>query len=82
MTRWILAGALLAAGAFAVPPAWRHWQVVAAADDPVLLSQRRLQDALPAERLTVWLSQTAPREPSVRIEPAMWLVFGACAAPK
>ena len=37
--------------------------------------------ALPAERLTAWLSQVAPREPSVRIEPAMWLVFGACAAP-
>lgn len=37
--------------------------------------------ALPAERLTAWLSQSAPREPSVRIEPAMWLVFGACAVP-
>lgn len=37
--------------------------------------------ALPAERLTAWLSQTAPREPSVRIEPAMWLIFGACVEP-
>lgn len=52
MKRWILAGALLAAGAFAVPPAWRQWQVVAAADDPVLLSQRRLDEILPPERLS------------------------------
>ncbi len=37
--------------------------------------------ALPTERLTAWLSQVAPREPSVRIEPTTWLVFGACAAP-
>jgi len=37
--------------------------------------------ALQAERLTAWLSQVAPREPSVRIEPATWLVFGPCAAP-
>jgi len=37
--------------------------------------------ALPVERLTAWLSQTAPREPSVQVEPATWLVFGACAAP-
>jgi heterotetrameric sarcosine oxidase gamma subunit len=37
--------------------------------------------ALPVEQLTAWLSKTAPCEPSVRIEPATWLVFGACAAP-
>ncbi len=34
--------------------------------------------ALPAGRLTAWLSHMAPREPAVRLEPAMWLVFGAC----
>jgi len=33
--------------------------------------------ALPAERLTAWMSRTAPRVPAIRIETRMWLVAGA-----
>ncbi len=33
------------------------------------------------ERLTAWLSRQAPTAPAVRIEPQLWLVFGACGMP-
>ncbi len=33
--------------------------------------------ALPAERLTAWLSQAAPRVPAIHVETRMWLVVDA-----
>ncbi len=46
-----LVTAVVAGGVVLAPPAWRHWQIVAAADDPVALSERRLDAALDAGRV-------------------------------
>ncbi|WP_156323294.1 hypothetical protein [Bosea sp. AAP35] len=42
---------LAAAGTLVLPPGWQHWQLLAAADDPVALSELRLPKALSAPRL-------------------------------
>jgi hypothetical protein len=46
-----LALALAGIGTLVVPPAWRHWQEIEAASDPVALSRLRLDGALTASRL-------------------------------
>ncbi|AMJ60138.1 hypothetical protein [Bosea sp. PAMC 26642] len=51
MKRLIMAIALVSVGAVVAPQAWRHWQIVAAADDPVALSQLRLDEALSPQRV-------------------------------
>lgn len=43
--------ALAAAGTLVLPPGWQHWQLLAAAEDPVALSELRLAGALSAARL-------------------------------
>jgi hypothetical protein len=43
--------ALAAAGMLVLPQGWQHWQLLAAADDPVALSELRLTRALSAPRL-------------------------------
>jgi hypothetical protein len=48
----ILLPGLAGAGLFIAPSAWRHWQLQAAADDPVALSALRLDEALTQERLS------------------------------
>lgn len=48
---------LAAAGALAVPAGWRHWQIQLAAEDPVALSQLRLDEALGPARLASEIDQ-------------------------
>lgn len=43
--------ALLAGGSVIAPAGWRHWQLLNAADDPVALSQLRLNGILTRERI-------------------------------
>lgn len=43
--------ALAAAGTLVLPQGWQHWRLLAAADDPVALSELRLTRALSAARL-------------------------------
>jgi len=58
--------AFAAAGMLVLPPGWRHWELVAAADDPVALSDLRLRDAFSAERLDAELTSTiAARDPEL-----------------
>lgn len=42
---------LAAAGTLVLPPGWQHWQLLAAAEDPVALSDLRLAQVLSAQRL-------------------------------
>ncbi|KRE13939.1 hypothetical protein ASE63_18250 [Bosea sp. Root381] len=42
---------LAAMGTLVLPPGWQHWELLAAADDPVALSDLRLRDALSTERI-------------------------------
>jgi hypothetical protein len=51
LTIALLAG-LVGAGLYVAPPAFRHWQLYAAADDPVALSGLRLDAALTQGRLS------------------------------
>jgi len=61
-----LALALAGAGTLVVPPAWRHWQLIGAANDPVALSQLRLDDAFTAARLESEVdSAIAARDPEL-----------------
>jgi hypothetical protein len=48
----ILLPGLTGAGLYVAPPAWRHWQLHWAADDPVALSALRLDEALTQARLS------------------------------
>ncbi len=48
----ILLPGLVGAGLYVAPPAWRHWQLQAAAGDPVALSALRLDEALTQSRLS------------------------------
>jgi hypothetical protein len=53
--------ASVAAGLFVVPPAIRHWQLQAAADDPVALSQLRLDGVASADRLAAEIDAALAR---------------------
>ncbi|MBX9910676.1 MAG: hypothetical protein K2Z25_18460, partial [Beijerinckiaceae bacterium] len=48
----ILLPGVTGAGLYVAPPAWRHWQLHLAADDPVALSALRLDEALTQARLS------------------------------
>lgn len=51
----LLLPGLAGAGVYVAPPAWRHWQLHAAADDPAALSALRLDEALTQPRLSAEL---------------------------
>lgn len=62
----LLLPGLAGAGLHVAPPAWRHWQLHAAADDPVALSALRLDEALTQTRLSAEIEAAlAARDPDL-----------------
>ncbi len=57
---------LAAAGTLVLPPGWQHWQLLAAAEDPVALSELRLSETLSAARVAAEIdSAIAARDPEL-----------------
>ena len=66
---------LAAAGVLVLPPGWQHWQLLAAAEDPVALSNMRLRDTLSAARLGVEIDSAIAARDSELADSLVALAF-------